>query len=173
MGFIGNLFGAVADEFVLSRIESDESEGSVGKCGTCYDGELNASFSELFKDIPGNLLGGILSGVILPQHEHGFRNVGKGDVRFCAEACHFLSEGFIKAHIEIAVIGHCGIYDLNRAVACKCCKVALYYLYLPEASEVSRVEGVKPEAFLYPVIPDGLHVVSKVTEGEALKLCVG
>ena len=52
VGFIGNLFGAVADEFVLSRIESDESEGSVGKCGTCYDGELNASFSELFKDIP-------------------------------------------------------------------------------------------------------------------------
>ena len=79
-------------------------------------------------------------------------DVGKHDVSLCAELSHLLGEILVKGGVELAVVSHSWVDDNEVALGLEVVDQLDDLCDLLSGSEVSRVERVKGDALVFPVL---------------------
>ena len=135
----------------------------VGNAGE--DHILTAQSLELGQDLVD--VSPVILGLILHAgHETGLGDIGDHKIRLAAQALHSLHKFHVKAGIQIAVIRHGRIHDLDSLGANRRKNIG-NIIDLLGAAQVTGVDGVKSDAFLHPMILNGGHILGQIPEGVA------
>ena len=84
-----------------------------------------------------------------------------------------LGVGFVEGGVELAVVGHDRIDEDEGVLTAKIGEDLFHDLDLFVAAEVAGVDGVKMDAFLFPVLGDRHELVGEILDGEILEHGVG
>ena len=122
-----------------------------------------ARVTELLQQLadPGFVIAVAILGV---GQEAGFGDVRQDDVGGEGKGFHGLHIFMVKGGIKLPVIRHGGIYNAGAAGSGERCNDVFDVVDLAGAAEITRINTVKQNAFLFPVFGDGRDVVGQVTD---------
>ena len=151
----------------IFAVFKDHDAGAAGRIGnTGEDHIFTAQSGQFFNQ--GIDIGTVVFGAVVhPGEEGGLGDVGDDIISLGAQTLHGFHIVHIEDGIELAVVRHGGIHDLDAAFGGGVGEDIGHIADLLDAAQIAGVDGGKTDAFLHPMLTNGGHIVGEVTEGKA------